>query len=336
MFNFMSFGDVIGVDLGTSNILSYTKEKGIVIQEPSVVAINNKNNKIIAVGEEARLMIGRTHEDITAIRPLKKGVICNVDATEKILQYLIERTINSKAFVRPTIGICVPSGVTNMEKRSMEEATRRAGAREVHIIEEPIAAAIGSGVDISKIAGNMIINIGGGTSDIAVISLGGIVVSKSIKVAGDNFDDAIIKYMRKNYNLLIGEHTAQALKFTIGTADENSIPVNTYVKGRNNITGLPSEVLVSSSEMFIALKESIELICDSVHSVLEKTPPELVSDIMVRGIIMTGGGSLLYGLDKLIEKRTGVRVVIAQSPITCVAIGTGRYIDFMSSKNKIK
>ncbi len=330
MLNFMGFGENIGIDLGTATVLVYIKGQGIVIREPSVVAIDRDTNTILSVGEEARRMLGRTPGNIVAIRPLREGVISNYEITEKMLKYFIQKAIGKHSFVKPTIAVCVPSSVTEVERRAVEDATRQAGARRVHIIEEPIAAAIGSGIDISKAHGSMVVDIGGGTTDIAVISLGGTVVSKSLKIAGDNFDDAIIKYMRKKHNVLIGERTAEDLKIKIGTAFERSIPVSLDVRGRNLITGLPKNITVTSEEMHEALRESVTAICESVHNVLEKTPPELASDIADRGIIMTGGGSLLYGLDKLITSETGINTIVAEDSISCVAIGTGQYIEFLT------
>ena len=330
MFNFMSFGENIGIDLGTATVLVYIKGQGIVIREPSVVAIDKDTNTILAVGEEARRMLGRTPGNIVAIRPLREGVISNYEVTEKMLQYFIEKAMGKRSFVKPTIAVCVPSSVTEVEKRAVEDATRQAGVRRVHIIEEPIAAAIGSGIDISRACGSMVVDIGGGTTDIAVISLGGTVVSYSLKIAGDNFDDAIIRYIRKKHNVLIGERTAEDLKIKIGTAFERTIPVSMDVRGRNLITGLPKNFTVTSDEMLEALQESVAAIAEAVHGVLEKTPPELAADIYERGIVMTGGGSLLYGLDKLIQSRTGIHAMVAEDAVSCVAIGTGRYIEFIS------
>ncbi len=330
MFNFMSFGENIGIDLGTATVLVYIKGQGIVIREPSVVAIDKDTNTILAVGEEARRMLGRTPGNIVAIRPLREGVISNYEVTEKMLQYFIEKAMGKRSFVKPTIAVCVPSSVTEVEKRAVEDATRQAGARRVHIIEEPSAAAIGSGIDISRACGSMVVDIGGGTTDIAVISLGGTVVSYSLKIAGDNFDDAIIRYIRKKHNVLIGERTAEDLKIKIGTAFERTIPVSMDVRGRNLITGLPKNFTVTSDEMLEALQESVAAIAEAVHGVLEKTPPELAADIYERGIVMTGGGSLLYGLDKLIQSRTGIHAMVAEDAVSCVAIGTGRYIEFIS------
>lgn len=320
----------IGIDLGTANVLVYVIGKGIVLREPSVVAIETRSNSVLAVGEEARRMIGRTPGNIVAIRPLKGGVISDYDITEKMLKYFVDKVVDKKGFGRffmPRVMVCVPSGVTEVEKRAVEEATRQAGAREVYIIEEPIAAAIGAGVDISQPDGNMVIDIGGGTADIAVISLGGIVVSESIKMGGDKFDEAIVRYMRKQYNLLIGERTAEQIKVNIGTAFPREKDEFMNVSGRNLVTGLPEMRQISSAEVLEALKESVDQIASAAHSVLEKTPPELAADISDRGIIMTGGGALLYGLDKLIKERTGMEVHIAEDPLSCVAKGTGEALN---------
>ena len=319
-------GADIGIDLGTANVLVYVNGKGIVLKEPSVVAIEKRSNTVLAVGEEARRMIGRTPGNIVAIRPLRDGVISDYDITEKMLTHYINKVVDKKGFARffmPRIMVCVPTGVTEVEKRAVEEATRQAGAREVYIIEEPIAAAIGAGIDISKPDGNMVIDIGGGTADIAVISLGGAVVSESIKVGGDKFDEAIVKYMKKQYNLLIGERTAEQIKINIGTAHTREDELTMDVRGRNLVTGLPENITINSGEMLEALKECVDQIVSLAHVVLEKTPPELAADISDSGIIMTGGGSLLYGLDKRIEERTGISVRIAEDPLSCVAKGTG-------------
>ncbi|MDR1914699.1 MAG: rod shape-determining protein MreB [Clostridiales bacterium] len=323
-------GTDIGIDLGTASILVYIKGEGIVLQEPSVVAIDNTTNTILAVGSEARSMIGRTPGNIVAIRPLREGVISDYEITEKMLKYFISKAVGRHMFRKPRIAVCVPSSVTEVERKAVEDATRQAGARQVFIIEEPIAAAIGAGIDIARACGSMVVDIGGGTTDVAVISLGGTVVSTSLKVAGDNFDEAIVRYMRKKHNLLIGERTAEDLKIHIGSAYPSSTPVTMDVRGRNLITGLPKVLSVSSDEMLEALGESITNIIEAVHMVLERTPPELSSDISDRGIVMTGGGSLLAGLDKLIKEKTGINAVIAEEAISCVAVGTGKYIEFVS------
>ena len=325
---FFGFGESIGIDLGTATVLVFIKGKGIVLREPSVVTIDKNTNTILAVGEEAREMIGKTPGNIVAVRPLKEGVISDYETTERMLKYFIQKAMGSHPLAKPTIAVCVPSSITEVERRAVEDATRQAGARKVHIIEEPIAAAIGAGIDISKACGSMVVDIGGGTTDIAVISLGGNVVSTSLKMAGDNFDEAIIRHMRKKHNLLIGERSAEALKINIGTAYERTMPVSMDIRGRNLITGLPRNITVTSDEMLEALSEPVNLIADAVHSILEKTPPELAADIADRGIVMTGGGSLLYGLDKLIEERTGINTIIADDAVSCVAMGTGQFIEF--------
>jgi rod shape-determining protein MreB len=328
------FGTDIGIDLGTASVLVYIKGQGIVLEEPSVVAIDNNTRQILAVGEEARRMLGRTPGNIVAIRPLRQGVISDYDITEKMLKYFIQKAVGRKLLLKPRIAVCVPSGVTEVEKRAVEDATRQAGARQVFVIEEPIAAAIGAGIDIGRACGSMVVDIGGGTTDIAVISLGGTVVSSSLKIAGDNFDEAIVRYMRKKHNVLIGERTAEDLKINIGTAYPRTQPVSLDVRGRNLITGLPKTITVTSEEMLEALQEPVASIVEAVHGVLEKTPPELAADISDRGIVMTGGGGLLYGLDKLIKEKTGINVIIAEDAISCVAIGTGKYVEFMAGGKK--
>ena len=337
----MKFTPDIGIDLGTASVLIYVKGKGIVLNEPSVVAIDTSTDTILAVGEEARLMLGRTPGSIVATRPLKEGVISDYEVTEKMLKYFIEKVTGGVSvfkIFKPKIMVCVPSGVTEVEKKAVIDATMDAGAREVFLIEEPIAAAIGSGIDISKPNGCMVVDIGGGTTDIAVISLGGIVVSSSIKVAGDQFDDALIKYMRKQHSMLIGERTAEAMKMAIGTAFPRQEEITLDVRGRNLVSGLPEVRTISSSEALEALKESVTQIADAVHVVLEKTPPELSSDISDKGILMTGGGSLLWGLDKLISKRTGIDVYVSEDAVSCVARGTGDALNSLKvlSKNSNK
>ncbi|ABW20082.1 rod shape-determining protein [Alkaliphilus oremlandii] len=323
------FGADIGIDLGTASVLVFVKGKGIVLQEPSVVAIDKNTNQVLAVGEEARRMLGRTPGNIVAIRPLKDGVISDYDVTERMLKYFMQKTTGKKLFFKPKIIVCVPSGVTEVEKRAVIDATNEAGARTTYLIEEPIAAAIGAGLDIAQPNGHMIVDIGGGTSDIAVISLGGIVVSTSIKVAGDRFDEAITRYMRKRHNIMIGERTAEDIKINIGGAYPREKEVFMDVKGRNLVSGLPVNIKVSSEEIVEALEESVAAIADAVHGVLEKTPPELASDIANQGIVMTGGGALLWGFNKLIEKRTGIPVYIAEDAVSCVAKGTGSALDSM-------
>ena len=322
----------IGIDLGTASILVYVKGKGVVLKEPSVVAFDRDTNRIKAIGEEARLMLGRTPGNIVAVRPLRQGVISDYTVTEKMLKYFIQKAVGKQRFRKPLISICVPSQVTEVERKAVEDAAFQAGARDVKIIEEPIAAAIGAGIDIARPCGNMIVDIGGGTSDIAVISLGGTVVSTSIKIAGDDFDDAIVRYMRKKHNLLIGERTAEDIKIRIGTAYPRPESVSVDVRGRNLVTGLPKTITVTSEETEEALKDTTAQIVEAVHSVLEKTPPELAADIADRGIVLTGGGSLLYGLEELIESKTGITTMTAEEPMTAVAIGTGKYVEFLSGE----
>ncbi|MDF2945034.1 MAG: mbl [Herbinix sp.] len=325
-------GSDIGIDLGTASVLVYIKGKGVVLKEPSVVAFDRDSNKIKAIGEEARLMLGRTPGNIVAVRPLRQGVISDYTVTEKMLKYFIQKAVGKQRFRKPRISVCVPSGVTEVEKKAVEDATYAAGAREVSIIEEPIAAAIGAGIDISRPCGNMIVDIGGGTTDIAVISLGGTVVSTSVKIAGDDFDDAIVRYMRKKHNLLIGERTAEDIKIKIGSAYRRPESVSMEVRGRNLVTGLPKTITVTSEETEEALKETTSQIVEAVHSVLEKTPPELAADIADRGIVLTGGGCLLYGLEELIEEKTGITTMTAEDPMTAVAIGTGKFVEFLAGK----
>lgn len=323
----------IGIDLGTASVLVYVKGKGVVLKEPSVVAFDRNTNKIKEIGEEARLMLGRTPGNIVAVRPLRQGVISDYTVTEKMIKYFIQKAVGKSFFSkRPRIAVCVPSGATEVEKKAVEDATREAGARDVVIIEEPIAAAIGAGIDIAKPCGNMIVDIGGGTSDIAVISLGGTVVSTSIKIAGDDFDEAIVRYMRKKHNLLIGERTAEEIKINIGTVYKKPENDTMDVRGRNLVTGLPKTITVTSEETEEALREAAAQIVEAVHSVLEKTPPELAADISDRGIVLTGGGSLLHGLEELIEEKTGINTMTADEPLTAVAIGTGQFVEYLSGK----
>lgn len=315
----------IGIDLGTSSILVYATGKGIVLKEPSVVAFDKDEEKILAMGEEARQMIGKTQGNIVAIRPVRQGVIADYSITEKMLKHFISKAIGLKAFRKPRITICIPSGITAVERRAVEEATYQAGAREVFLIEEPIAAAIGAGIDIRRPCGNMIVDIGGGTTDMAIISLGSTVVSNSIKVAGDDFDEAIMRHVRKNHNLFIGEQTAESIKVQIGTVWDDSEIKTMEVKGRNVITGLPKVTTLTSEEVCQALRDSVTQILDGIHSVLEQTPPELAADIVDRGIVLTGGGAMLDGMEHLVEQKTGINTLLVQDPMLAVAIGTGRY-----------
>lgn len=329
-------GKDIGIDLGTATVLVYIKGRGIVLREPSVVAIDNNTNKLLAVGEEARRMLGRTPGNIVAIRPLRDGVISDYDVTERMLKYFINKVSGRRIFqfFKPRIMVCVPSGVTEVEKRAVEDAALQAGARRTYLIEEPIAAAIGAGIDIAKAYGNMVVDIGGGTTDIAVISLGGTVVSKSIKIAGDKFDEAIVRYMRKKHNIMIGERTAEDLKIHIGTVYPREEDTTLEIRGRNLISGLPKTITVSSSEMMEALEESATSIVEAVYSVLEKTPPELAADISDRGIVLTGGGGLLHGLDKLLQEKTNIKVYIAEDSVSSVAIGTGKALDSIEALDR--
>ena len=329
------FGQDIGIDLGTATVIVYVKGKGIVLREPSVVAVNNVTGEVLAVGHEARRMLGRTPGNIIATRPLREGVISDYTVTEKMLKYFIGK-IRGKFLFAPRIMICIPSQVTEVEKKAVIDAASNAGARRVYLIEEPIAAAIGAGLDISKPSGNLIVDIGGGTTDIAVISLGGAVVSTSIKVAGDKFDEAIVKYIKKRHNVMIGERTAEELKLNIGCVYPKFQDMEMDVRGRDLITGLPKTITIYSSEMLEALEEPALMIVDAVHSVLEKTPPELASDISDKGIYMTGGGCLIDGLDKLIQEKTGINVMIAEDSISCVAIGTGKALDNLDNLDKAR
>ncbi len=323
----MGFANEVGIDLGTANVLVYIKNKGIVLSEPSVVAINKDTDEILAVGEDARLMLGRTPANIIAVRPLRDGVISDYDITERMLKYFIRKTCGSGRFFKPRIMVCVPSGVTEVEKRAVREAATQAGGKDVFLMEEPVAAAIGAGIDIASPDGVMVIDIGGGTTDVAVISLGGIVASTSVKIAGDKFDDSIIKYMRKVHKLYIGERTAEDIKVTLGTAFPRDEVLVKECRGRGLVTGLPKTVEVTSEEIMEALEEPLHAICEATHSVLERTPPELAADISNTGIMLTGGGALLYGIDRRIEDRTGIKVNIAEDPKSCVAIGTGKALD---------
>ena len=324
------FGQDIGIDLGTATVIAYVKGKGIVLREPSVVAVDNNTGNVLAVGKEARRMLGRTPGNIVATRPLREGVISSYTETEKMLKYFISKVCGRFVFA-PRIMICVPSQVTEVEKKAVIDAASQAGARRVYLIEEPIAAAIGAGIDISKPCGNMVVDIGGGTTDIAVISLGGSVVSTSLKVAGDKFDEAIVKYIKKRHNMVIGERTAEDLKINVGCVYPKIQDVEMDIRGRDLSTGLPKTISVKSSEMLEALMEPAMMIVDAVHSVLEKTPPELAADISDKGIYMTGGGCLVDGLDKLLQEKTGINVMIAQDAVSCVALGTGKALDNLDS-----
>lgn len=316
----------IGIDLGTASVLVYVKGKGIVLNEPSVVALDKNTGKMLKVGAEAQAMLGRTPGNIVAIRPLREGVISDYDMTERMLREFIHKVSGFSIF-KPRVIICVPSGITEVEERAVIDAGIQAGARKVYLIEEPVAAAIGAGIDIAKADGHMVVDIGGGTADIAVISLSGVVESQSIKIAGDMLNEAVVKYMRRTHNLLVGERTAEEMKKQIGCVFPKDEEETMNVKGRCLLTGLPKTVTVNSTEMMDAFEEPVERIMEAIHSVLERTPPELVADISVNGIIMTGGGSLVAGFDKLVSARTGIHTVVADDAISCVALGTGKSLD---------
>ncbi len=320
----------IGIDLGTATVLVYVKGKGIVIKEPSVVAIDKTTNKILKYGREAQMMLGRTPGNITAIRPLRDGVISQYEVTQQMIQHFIRKACGGFSLFKPRVVICVPSGITEVEERAVVDAATQAGAKRTYLIEEPVAAAIGAGINISGPVGHMVVDIGGGTTDIAVLSLGGVVVSESIKVAGDKFDEAIIRYVRRKHNVLIGERTAEEIKIRIGSVWPKDAPRTVNVKGRCLVQGLPRMVQISSHEIPDALEEPITQIIDAVCSVLERTPPELIGDILHNGIVMTGGGSLLVGLDRLITYATGIKTRVADKAISCVAIGTGRSLDHIA------
>ena len=317
----------IGIDLGTASVLVYIKGKGVVLNEPSVVAIDKNTGRLLKVGAEAQAMLGRTPGNIVAIRPLRDGVISDYDMTERMLKEFIRKVTGGLHLFPPRIMVCVPSGITEVEERAVIDAGRQAGARRVYLIEEPVAAAIGAGIDITQPDGHMVVDIGGGTSDIAVISLSGVVESASIKVAGDQFNEAIVKYMRRKHNILIGERTAEQMKMEIGCVYPKEEEATIEIKGRCLMTGLPKTITVNSTEMMEAFEEPVERILEAVHNVLERTPPELVADISNNGIVMTGGGSLVDGFDKLITARTGIHTVVAEDAISCVAEGTGKSLD---------
>ena len=323
------FGQDIGIDLGTASVLVYIKGKGVVTKEPSVVAVDKNTNKLHAVGEEAQRMLGRTPGNIVAIRPLRDGVISDYNTTERMIKYFLNK-VTKRSIFKPRVIICVPSGVTEVEERAVIDAGIQAGASKVHLIEEPLAAAIGVGIDIAQPYGSMIVDMGGGTTDVAVISLGGIVTSQSIKVAGDKFDEAIVRYIRKKYNVLIGERTAEELKIRVGCVFKRDEEVSMEIRGRSLVSGLPKTITVYSAEILEALQEPSAAIVDAVRAVLEKTPPELIGDISARGIVLTGGGALVYGMDKLIQRETGIRTVVADDAESCVAIGTGKALDNIS------
>ena len=324
MFDFFnSFSKDMGIDLGTANTLVHLKGKGIIIREPSVVAVERDTNTVLAVGAEAKRMIGRTPGNIIAIRPLKDGVIADFDITQAMLRFFIKKAIRNKSFVRPRVVVGVPSGVTAVEKRAVVDAAIQAGAREAYLIEEPMAAAIGAGLPVQEATGSMVVDIGGGTSEVAIISLGGIVVSKSLRIGGDEMDDAIVQYIKRKYSLLIGERTAEEVKIEIGTAMEVERPARMNVRGRDLVTGLPKTLTINQNQIREALAEPIEGIIEAIKGTLEKCPPELAADIMDRGIVMTGGSSLLRNFDRLLSRETGMPVLVSEDALSCVALGTG-------------
>ncbi len=337
MFNFLNafwgmFSNDLAVDLGTANTLVYLKGKGIVVSEPSVVAVQKDDTgqkKVLAVGMDAKKMLGRTPGSIVAIRPMKDGVIADFDITEKMLRYFIQKVHNRKNLVRPRIIICVPSGITQVEKRAVRESAESAGAREVYLVEEPMAAAIGAGMPITEASGNMIVDIGGGTTEVAMVSLAGIVYAKSVRVGGDKQDEAIVHYLKRKYNLLIGERTAEEIKIEIGSAypDEDGTLKSMEVKGRDLVSGIPKHLTINSDEIREALSETVNAIVEAVRIALERTPPELAADLVDKGIIMAGGGAMLQNIDRLLQEETGLPVTLAEDPLSCVALGAGKILD---------
>lgn len=328
----MFWNEDIGVDLGTAAVLVYLKSKGIVFNEPTVVAVDTHTEKMIAVGEEAHQMLGRTPGNIVAVRPLRNGVIADYSMTEWILRYFIQKAVKQRFLCRPRVMVCIPSGATGVEERAVRQAVIQAGARQAHLIEEPVAAALGAGIQIEEASGNMVVDVGGGTTDVAVLSLGGVVCTRSIRVAGDDFDEAITRYVRKEYNLMIGECTAEELKIGIGTTypEAKEPGSNMQIRGRDLVTGLPKTSTVTADEIAVALQEPVAQIIGTVKEVLEQTPPELAADIVERGIVMTGGGSLLHGMDLLLSEETGLAVNIAEDATSCVAKGTGVALGMMN------
>ena len=329
------FGKDLGIDLGTANTLVYVKGKGIVVREPSVIAVNKDTNEILAVGDEAKLMLGRTPGNIIAIRPMKDGVIADYTYTQHMLKYFIQKACGNKSFVKPKIIVCIPSCITEVEKRAIEDSVMQAGAKEAYLIEEPMAASMGAGLAVEEPIGTMVVDIGGGTSEVAVISLGGIVTSVSLRVAGDYFDNSIVQYIKRTQNIMIGDRTAEQIKIQIGSAypldEEKAMEIN----GRHLLTGLPKKIVVTSEQIREALSEPIMMIVDCIKTTLEKTPPELAADIMERGIMITGGGALLKGLDTLIKEETGIKTNIAENPLDCVTLGTAHVLDEINSLRKV-
>lgn len=335
-FLFKLFSNDMGMDLGTATVLVYVKGQGIVLCEPSVVAVDKDTQEILAIGLEAKRMLGKTPANIVAVRPLRNGVIANFDITEKMIRYFIRKVHNKKALLHPRIVIGIPSGITEVERRAVRESAAQAGAREIYLIEEPMAAAIGAGIEINQPRGSMIVDIGGGTTEVGVISLGGMVVSKSIDIAGDEMDEAIIQYFRRRYNLFIGENTAEEIKIRIGSVYPLEEELSMEVKGRDQVTGLPKTIVVTSEEIRAALAEPVSAIISVIKSALEETPAELAADLVETGITLAGGGALLRGIDKLIAKETGLPVRIADDPITCVVRGTGKYLEEIDNLKRSK
>ena len=329
------FSNDVAIDLGTANTLVYLRGKGIVLNEPSVVAVDRTTNKVIAVGKEAKSMLGRTPDEIHAVRPLKDGVIADFEKTEDLLREFIQKALRRRTWVRPRIIICVPSGITEVEKRAVQDSAQHAGAREVLLVPEPIAAAIGVGLPVGKPSGNMIIDIGGGTTEIAVMALNSIVNQQSIRVGGDEMDEAIVQYVKKAYNLLIGEQTAEQIKIKIGSAFRLEQEEEMEIKGRDLVAGIPKTMKISSVEVREALSEPLQQIVDALMQSLEKTPPELASDIVDRGIVMTGGGSLLRGIDMLLREATNLPITVAEDPLSCVVLGTGKILDDPTQYEKV-
>lgn len=329
------FSSDLAVDLGTANTLIYVKGRGVVSSEPSVVAINSSTKEILAIGQEAKNMLGRTPANIIAVRPMKDGVIADYDTTEKMIRYFILKVHNRRALVRPRMVICIPSGVTQVEKRAVKDSAIQAGAREVYLIEEPMAAAIGAGLPIQEPSGNMVVDIGGGTTEVAVISLSGIVYANSVRVGGDEMDDNIVNYIKRQYNLLIGTATAEELKIKLGSAFPLENEIKTEIKGRDLVTGIPKTIEISDSEIREALKESITKIVDAVRIALEQTPPELSADIVDRGIVLTGGGALLKNLDKRLSHETGLPIIVSDDPLKAVVLGSGKVLDDVELLRKV-
>ncbi|MFA6687133.1 MAG: rod shape-determining protein [Desulfuromonas sp.] len=324
------FSNDLAIDLGTANTLVYLKGKGIVVSEPSVVAVQKEASgakKVLAVGVEAKKMLGRTPGSIVAIRPMKDGVIADFDITEEMLRYFIQKVHNRKALVRPRIVICVPSGITQVEKRAVKESAESAGAREVYLVEEPMAAAIGAGLPITEASGNMIVDVGGGTTEVAIISLAGIVYAQSVRVGGDKLDEAITQHLKRQYNMLIGERTSEQIKIEIGSAMEGEEELTMDVKGRDMVTGIPRTLNIGSAEIRVAMSETVNAIVEAVRVALERTPPELAADIVDKGIVLAGGGAMLRNMDELLRKETGLPVVIAEDPLSCVVLGSGKILD---------